>query len=90
MAAITIYGAEYQYANGQGQTDGLHVKYREFTASQSETNSNGTCPVDNSVNGADSVNGAMNGLNLNECPVMHKKSEDQGYIHKVYDENVKL
>lgn len=87
---------EIQYANGQGQTDGLHVKYREFNASQQSETTDGTCPVKSSVNGAvsvngaDSVNEAMNGLNMNECPVMHKKSEDKGLIHKVYDENVKI
>lgn len=47
-----------------------------------------------SVNGADSVNEAMNGLNMNACPVLHKKSaeksEGEGFIHKVYDETVKL
>jgi hypothetical protein len=72
----------------------LHVKYREFTASQQSdaANGDGTCPVNNSVNGAASVNEAMNGMNLNECPVMHKKSSDKpdGLIHKVYDENVKI
>lgn len=71
----------------------MHVQYRAFNASQkSGTEAETTSPVTTSANTCpvEGVSGAMSGLNVNECPVMHKKEEKKEFIHKVYDENVKI